>query len=161
MWARPRGSHMSKAPRPVRSQTRPRTPGLRAQGDLPWRGPTKSALLEVRVDERARLLSSLARKTRDMRWTPALLRIVVEELGVVDDIVKLLGRRRLETAGGIPQVIAVALALRHSWRVDDFAATLRRLRRSMRVSRRATAPRQRATILKSRPERTREERHSR
>ena len=126
------GAHMSTAPRSVRSQTRLRTRGSKAQGDLPARGPTGSALLKARVGERARSLSSLERKTRDMKWTPALLRMVVEELGVVDDVVKLLGRRRLETAGCIPQVIAVALALRHSWRVDDFTATLRRLRRSMR-----------------------------
>jgi hypothetical protein len=69
----------------------------------------------------------LVRQTRGSRWTPRLLAILIDELSVGDDFVALLGHPRELSVEQYPQAIAVAMALRHSWRQDDFRRFTRRL----------------------------------
>ena len=53
---------------------------------------------------------------------------LIEELYVEDELHALLGEPKDLPRRRYPQAIALALALRHSWRPDDLACILRRLR---------------------------------
>jgi hypothetical protein len=70
----------------------------------------------------------LVRQTKGIRWTPGLLEILLDELFVTDDFVALLGNPTELPVDRYPQAVAVAMALRHSWRQDDFRRFTRRLR---------------------------------
>ena len=70
----------------------------------------------------------LVRHTKGIRWTPGLLEILLDELFVTDDFVALLGHPIDLPVDRYPQAVAVAMALRHSWRQDDFRRFIRRLR---------------------------------
>ncbi len=52
---------------------------------------------------------------------------LIEELYVEDDFHALLGDPKDLPRRRYPQAVALALALRHSWRPDDLACILRRL----------------------------------
>lgn len=87
-----------------------------------------------RVRERARRVSGLGRAVRGLRWTPGLVQLVLEELHVVDEIAAVALGERLDSRQAAP-TIAAAVALRHTWRADDF----RRITRRLAVERRAAA----------------------
>lgn len=80
-----------------------------------------------RQDGRRDALRLLARETRRAKWSPAILHALVEELYVGEEFVRLLGDPRRFPAGRYPQAVAIALALRHSWRAEDFQRTVNRL----------------------------------
>src|SRR3954471_2901442 len=79
-----------------------------------------------RVEDRPRFVNLLVRSTQGLTWTPALLQLLLEELYVEEEIAGLFPSTNhpVET---IAQIVAVAVALRHSWHMDDFHRTLRRL----------------------------------
>jgi hypothetical protein len=56
-----------------------------------------------------------------------LIAAVLEELYVEEGVTELLGDVAAIPVRRFPQVIALALALRHSWRKDDFAQMIARL----------------------------------
>lgn len=93
-------------------------------------GTLADAAITFRVQERARRLSTLEHATRRVVWTPTLLRLVLEELHVLDDVAALVRRRRLEDCRSTARVLAVAVGVCNSWRGDDFSRVLRRLRLS-------------------------------
>ena len=63
-----------------------------------------------------------------MRWSPALVELLFEELYVDDSLEELLGARvRGLQKRQYPQAIAMALVLRHSWLPQDLACILKRL----------------------------------
>jgi len=64
---------------------------------------------------------SFAARLAGQRWTLALIQALLEELYVDDSIVDLFGDLRSIPVARYPQLIAVAVALRHSWRPDDFS----------------------------------------
>jgi len=72
-------------------------------------------------------LNLLVRSSRGLRWTPQLLQLLLEELYVEEEIASLLGSINTDDEHTIPQIVAVAIALRHSWRMDDFYRIVRRL----------------------------------
>ena len=63
-----------------------------------------------------------------MKWSPRLLVVLLEELHVGNEIVQLVGDPRRVERRRYPHAVAVALALRHSWRPDDLQRLVRRLR---------------------------------
>jgi hypothetical protein len=69
----------------------------------------------------------VARSTR-LRWTPRLLRLLLEELVGGDELRALIGDLHDLPRRRYPQAVAVALALRYSYREDLLRAFLRRLR---------------------------------
>jgi hypothetical protein len=79
-------------------------------------------------DARQASLLRLLKRTSELEWSPALLRALIDELFVVDEFVSLLGEPADLTIDRYPQAVAIALALRHSWRRDDFRRLLRRLK---------------------------------
>jgi hypothetical protein len=73
------------------------------------------------------MLQDLSAATDGLAWTPGLVRLLLEELYVDDEIDRWVAVRGHSVAA-VPQVVAIAIALRHSWRMDDFLETVRRLR---------------------------------
>ena len=84
-------------------------------------------LLEWRSHTRLRELSKLAARTTDMDWTPALLATTLDQLYADELFDELLGDRKHISKARYAQAVTLAIALRHSWRPDDFSAILRRL----------------------------------
>jgi hypothetical protein len=81
------------------------------------------------------------------RWSARLLRVLLEELHVDHEVAQVMGDLPLTPARSA-QAVVVALAIRHSWRVDDFRRLLRRL--EPKRSRLATMPAKRRPRADSR-----------
>ena len=88
-----------------------------------------------REELRPRALRLLAARTTKLQWSRALLKMVVHELYPDDLFSELIGNLDRVPPRRWPQVIALAVALRHSWRQDG----LTRLVRSLRITT-ASAP---------------------
>jgi hypothetical protein len=80
-----------------------------------------------RREVRPRAIRLIAARAESLRWSPALLNLVLEELGVDDLFVELLGTARTIPRHRYAQAVAVAIALRHSWRLDNLASVSDRL----------------------------------
>ena len=83
-----------------------------------------------REELRPRALRLLAARTTQLQWSRALLKLVVHELYPDDLFSELIGNLDRVPRRRWPQVIALAVALRHSWRQDG----LTRLVRSLRIT---------------------------
>ena len=87
-----------------------------------------------RTERRPRVLRLFAARARKLAWSRALLKLVVEELYPDDLFAELVGRLDRVPRRQWPYVIAIAVALRHSWRRDGLTRVARRLRVSLAVS---------------------------
>ena len=85
-----------------------------------------------RRDARSRIIRTVVSATKALRWSPALVEAILEELYVDDHFEELLGAPGELRARQYPQAIAVALILRHSWHPDDLACILKRLKLRVR-----------------------------
>ena len=83
-----------------------------------------------REELRPRALRLFAARTTKLQWSRALLKLVVHELYPDDLFSELIGNLDRIPRRRWPQVIALAVALRQSWRQDG----LTRLVRSLRIS---------------------------
>jgi hypothetical protein len=72
-------------------------------------------------------LHLFAQGAATLRWSRTLLTLLVDELQTEDRVFELVGDLRRLPVRRYPQAIAVAIALRHSWRPDDLALVARRL----------------------------------
>jgi hypothetical protein len=116
-----RKSPATRAPGPVST-------ALRSNAKRPKGGDKSVTTNRWRREVRPRILRSAVAATESLRWSPALVELLFEELYVDDSLEELLGAR----VQGLqkrqyPQAIAMALILRHSWRADDIACILERL----------------------------------
>ena len=84
------------------------------------------------------LLTQLVERTRSLRWSPQLVELLLEELHISDDFDRLIGHTADRSASRYPQLLALAIALRHSWRPQDFARILRKLGLSTNLPRLTT-----------------------
>ena len=85
-----------------------------------------------REELRPRALRLLAARTTKLQWSRALLKLVVHELYPDDLFSELIGNLDRVPRRRWPQVIALAVALRHSWRQDG----LTQIVKSLHVARR-------------------------
>jgi hypothetical protein len=76
---------------------------------------------------RLRALRALAERTADVRWSPALVFGLLEELPTDDAFDELVEDLRQRPRVNFAQVLLLALAARHSWRSDALSRLLRRL----------------------------------
>jgi hypothetical protein len=114
--SRPSKSRATNVSRAKRRQVAPRSGASRHSGE--------------RADwslRRRKLLRSLVARTRKTSWSAKLVTALIEELYVEDEFRTLLGDPEVLPRRRYPQAIALALALRHSWRPDDLACILGRL----------------------------------
>ena len=105
-----------------------------------------------RTELRPRVLRLFAARARKLAWSRALLKLVVEELYPDDLFAELVGRLDRVPRRQWPHVIAIAVALRHSWRRDGLTRVARRLRVSLATS---PLPHGGSTVHRSRPSRRR------
>jgi len=56
-----------------------------------------------------------------LKWNGALFLLLLEELHIGDDFDHLVGRPETIPPARYPESVAMAIALRHSWRPDDLA----------------------------------------
>ena len=78
-------------------------------------------------DGRLRVLKALTEQTADLRWSPALLKALLEELHTDDAFHELVRDPGNGSRPCYPQMLFLALACRHSWRPDDLLRLMRRL----------------------------------
>ena len=90
---------------------------------------------------RPRVLRLFAARARKLAWFRALLKLVVEELFPDDLFAELVGRLDRIPRRQWPHVIAIAVAVRHSWRRDGLTRIARHLRVSLATSPLPTAVR--------------------
>ena len=101
-----------------------------------------------REELRPRAMRLFATRAAKLTWSRALVKLLVEELYPDDLFTELIGRLDRVPPRQWPRVIAIALALRHSWRRDGLARVARRLHVSL--STKGTS-RRRSTSQRSRP----------
>lgn len=70
---------------------------------------------------RPQLLRSLAHHLRGLKWSPRLLAVVLDELHVSDELEAILGDLRRVPTREYGRTLALAVAIRHSWKPDDLA----------------------------------------
>ena len=75
-----------------------------------WRCLTRPVILENFLD-----------RTRDLRWSRELIDLLLDELHVSDEFDDLIGRVPPPAQVNHPQLVALALVLRHSWFPEDLA----------------------------------------
>jgi hypothetical protein len=94
------------------SQTRTRrTSSAARRHDLAdWRRLTRPVILDDFLD-----------RTRDLRWSRELIDLLLDELHVSDEFDDLIGRVPPSAQVNYPQLVALALVLRHSWFPEDLA----------------------------------------
>lgn len=76
---------------------------------------------------RSKALATLAKQARGLKWSRSLFLLLLDELYVGDEFDALVGRPEKVPVTRYPEAIAVAIALRHSWRLDDLHEVADRL----------------------------------
>ena len=84
-----------------------------------------------RDELRPRALRLFSSRARTLTWSRALVKLIVEELFPDDLFIDLVGHLDRVPPRQWPHVLAIAVALRHSWRRDGLARVARRLRVSL------------------------------
>jgi hypothetical protein len=84
-----------------------------------------------RDELRPRALRVFSARTRKLTWSRALVKLIVEELFPEDLFTELVGDLDRVRPQQWPHILAIAVALRHSWRRDGLARVARRLRVSL------------------------------
>jgi len=85
-----------------------------------------------RAELRPRAMRSFAAVTAKLTWSRTLVKLVVEELYPDDLFTDLVGNLDRIPHRQWPSVVAIAIALRHSWRRDGLARIAKRLHISLR-----------------------------
>jgi hypothetical protein len=104
-----------------------------------------------RAELRPDALRLFAARTAKLTWSRALLKLVVEELYPDDLFTELIGNLDRVPTRQWPRVLAIAVALRHSWRRDGLARIARRLHVSLATQSDRTALRHRSASHRTRP----------
>jgi hypothetical protein len=104
-----------------------------------------------RAELRPRAMQLFASRAARLTWSRALLNAVVEELYPDDLFSELIANLDRVPPRQWPGVVAIAVALRHSWRQDQLARFARRLGVSLPTNENVRDP----TPTRSRPSRSR------
>jgi hypothetical protein len=76
---------------------------------------------------RPQILRNLVDQTRDLSWSRSLIDLLLDELHVGDEFDNLVGPTSHLSPHHFPQLVAIALVLRHSWFPEDQACITGRL----------------------------------
>jgi hypothetical protein len=97
-----------------RSRRTRRTSSTTKRNDLAdWRRLTRPVILE-----------NFLERTRDLPWSRELIDLLLDELHVSDEFDDLIGRVPPSQQVNYPQLVALALVLRHSWLPEDLARAI-------------------------------------
>lgn len=108
-----------------------------------------------RQEIRPRALQRFAASARTLRWSPALLKAVVEELYPDRLLADFVGDLDRVPARQWPRVLAIAVALRRSWRREGLMRLARQLHVSLAEDDEANSHRRESLPHHSRPSRDR------
>ena len=84
-------------------------------------------LLKWRLSTRPHAMQRFVIQAATVGWNLRLLSVLLEELHVDELFIHLMGTPERLPRERYPQAVAVAIALRHSWRSDDFYSIAKRL----------------------------------
>ena len=101
-----------------------------------------------REELRPRALRLFAARARNITWSRALLKLVVEELYPDDLFTELVGSVDRVPRRKWPRVIAIAVALRHSWRPDGLSKIATALHVSLAPAKPPARPQRRSRITR-------------
>jgi hypothetical protein len=90
------------------------------------------ATVQWRRNQRLPRLRRVVVQTLGLRWSSTLINVLLDELIVGDELEELIGPTRHLPRARYAQAVAVALALRYSYREDMLRAFVRRLHRGTR-----------------------------
>jgi hypothetical protein len=96
-----------------------------------------------RTELRPRAMRVVADRTVKLPWSRMLLRLLLEDIRIDDVFLEVVGKPETLPVSRYPQAVAVALALRHSWRREDLATFSKRL--GVKVTAKDLAPHNDAT----------------
>ena len=90
------------------------------------RSPNRSSpqpidLPDWRRQVRPLILRDLVEQTRNLSWSRRLITLLLEELHVSDEFLDLVESNDCPDPEHYPQLVAIALLLRHSWFPDDLS----------------------------------------
>jgi hypothetical protein len=108
-----------------------------------------------RHELRPRAIRLFAARAAKLTWSRALVKLVVDELYPDDLFTELVGNLDRVPPRRWPRVLAIAVALRHSWRRDGLARVACRLRVSLATPNHPTDRRHQSASRRARPSRTR------
>jgi hypothetical protein len=119
----------------MREEARPQR-----SASIPRRGQSPFHLDPYEWQRRVRpqILHTLINTTHDLPWSRRLINLLLDELHISDDFDRLIGPTARRPAADFPQLLAIAVLLRHSWCPRDLARTARRLGLSSSLPSRAT-----------------------
>lgn len=80
-----------------------------------------------RRELRPHVLRLIAARTAGLTWSRSLLTVLLDELHTNDLFNELVGKLHTLRVRRYPQAVAVAIALRHSWRRDDLTRLAKRV----------------------------------
>lgn len=80
-----------------------------------------------REESRTPALEALLQQTKGLKLTRGLLLLLLEELSIDDEFDQIVGNPDDLPSSRFPQAIAMAIALRHSWRPDDIESVVEAL----------------------------------
>ena len=109
----------------MRSDRRPSIPAPTTT-DVAWFRACERTM-HWRQAQRLDALRALVVRTASIRWSPRVLRVLLDELHVDGALTPLIGALQSLPSSRFPQAVAVALAFRHSWHPDDFVRIAKRL----------------------------------
>ena len=104
----------------MREQTRRHRP-MRRSSPNPS-SPPPIDLADWRRRVRPRVLPELVNQTRALPWSRRLITLLLEELHVSDEYFNLTESNDYPDSDQYPQLVGIALLLRHSWFPDDLSA---------------------------------------
>jgi hypothetical protein len=98
-----------------KTHTGTRRPASAAKRDdlADWRRLTRPVILDDFLDH-----------TRNLGWSRELIDLLLDELHVSDEFDDLIGRLPPTAGANYPQLVALALVLRHSWFPEDLAGII-------------------------------------
>ncbi len=85
---------------------------------------TRDDLADWRRLTRPVILEHFLERTRDLPWSRELIDLLLDELHVSDEFDDLIGRVLPSQQVNYPQLVALALVLRHSWLPEDLARAI-------------------------------------
>ena len=100
----------------MRKQTDQRKPTRRSRNG-------SDPLQDWRRRLRPQILSELVEQSNDLPWSSRLITLLLSELHVGDEFYDLVDSVEQPATQKYPQLIAIALLLRHSWFPEDLADT--------------------------------------
>lgn len=82
---------------------------------------TRAQVDHWRRHVRPRVLRHTVAATRGLRWSPRLVKALLDELHITDESLAFTGASAARIEAEVPRLVLVALLLRHSWHPHDLA----------------------------------------